>query len=239
VLLAGCERRQHLVQQHLLEFGTIIEITMIVDDLPRAQALLAEIETRLRRQRSAWHAWEDSDLSRFNTELRQHSRAAIPPSLEELLLLCSRYYEATDGLFNPALGKLVAAYGFHGADANSALIAEIRRDIPDMRDLRIEGNLATRDVVILTQYRETKDRLVGKVLAGVTLDTIEDRIDGVAVETIHRHKGLEALAAIVILERLEKDRDRALAYIGLSRPRAQLVLIAPPSVGLALGLSPG
>ena len=27
-LLGGCERRQHLVQQHLLEFGTIIEITM-------------------------------------------------------------------------------------------------------------------------------------------------------------------------------------------------------------------
>ncbi len=102
-----------------------------------------------------------------------------------------------------------------------------------------EGNLATRDVMILTQYRETKDRLVGKSLAGVTLGTIEGRTDGVAVETIHRHKGLEALAAIVILERLEKDRDRALAYIGLSRPRAQLVLIAPPSVGTALGLSPG
>ena len=28
-LLGGCERRQHLVQQHLLEFGTIIDGAMI------------------------------------------------------------------------------------------------------------------------------------------------------------------------------------------------------------------
>ncbi len=56
-----------------------------------------------------------------------------------------------------------------------------------------------------------------------------------AVETIHRYKGLEATAAVVILERLEKDRDRALAYIGLSRPRAQLVVVGPEQVGKALG----
>ena len=143
VLLAGCERRQHLVEQHLLEFGTIIEITMIADDLPRAEALLTEIEARLRRQRSAWHAWEDSDLSRFNAQLQQSSHAVVAPSLAELLELSSRYYDATDGLFNPALGKLVAAYGFHDADADSAAIAEIRRDIPGMRDLRIDGNQAT------------------------------------------------------------------------------------------------
>jgi hypothetical protein len=93
-----------------------------------------------------------------------------------------------------------------------------------------EGNLAPKDVVILTQSRETKDRLVGRTFAGLTLETIEDRTDGVAVETIHRHKGLEAAAAIVILERLEKDRDRALAYVGLSRPRAQLVVLAPDQV---------
>ena len=37
----GCERRQHLVEQHLFEFGTIIEITLIAPDLRQAQDLLA------------------------------------------------------------------------------------------------------------------------------------------------------------------------------------------------------
>ncbi len=98
-----------------------------------------------------------------------------------------------------------------------------------------EGNLATSDVVVLTQRRVTKDQLVGASIAGVTLETIDDRTDGVAIETIHRYKGLEASAVVVILERLDTDRDRALAYIGLSRPRAQLVVVGPEPVGRALG----
>jgi hypothetical protein len=100
-----------------------------------------------------------------------------------------------------------------------------------------EGNLSADDVVILTQKRATKDRLVGQTPAGITLETIENSVDGVAVETIHRYKGLEATAAIVILERLEKERDKAIAYIGLSRPRAQLVVIGPEDVGTRLGMT--
>ena len=99
-----------------------------------------------------------------------------------------------------------------------------------------EENLSTDDVVVLTQYKRTKDELVDTTLAGLTLEAIDDRTDGIAVETIHRYKGLESTAAIVILDRLEKDRDKSLAYIGLSRPRAQLVVIGPREVGATLGL---
>ncbi len=99
-----------------------------------------------------------------------------------------------------------------------------------------EGNVGTHDVVVLTQNRATRDRLIGVTLAGVQLEAMESHSNGVAVETIHRHKGLEAAAAIVILERLETDRDRSLAYIGLSRPRAHLAVIGPAPVGAALGM---
>jgi len=143
VVIAGCERRQHLVEQHLLEFGTIIEITMISDDLLLAERLLAEIEQRLKRQRKQWHAWEDSDLTRFNLELQRDSTAEIPASLSHLLQLSRDYQDASGGLFNPALGKLIAAYGFHGGDVDAQAIAEIRLDIPDMRDLQIDGDMAS------------------------------------------------------------------------------------------------
>jgi len=142
-LLGGCERRQHLVQQHLLEFGTIIDITLISDDLPKAEKLLQEIEQQLLRQRAQWHAWEDSDLSRFNRQLQLHGSAEIPTSLAQLLDLSRSYYDASDGLFNPALGKLIAAYGFHDGNTDADAVAEIRRDIPDMHDLHIDGSSAT------------------------------------------------------------------------------------------------
>ena len=79
--LNGCDRRQHLVEQHLLEFGTIIEITLITGDLPHAERLLAEIEHRLRHYRHLWHAWEDSELTRFNAELQHSGQALVPDSL--------------------------------------------------------------------------------------------------------------------------------------------------------------
>lgn len=142
-LLAGCERRQHLVEQHLLEFGTIIDITMISGDLLKAERLLSEIEQRLRQQRSQWHAWEDSDLSRFNQQLQQHSRAEVPSSLVKLLELSRQYHDATDGLFNPAMGKLIGAYGFHGGTVDAELVASMRLDIPDMQDLSIVDNRAS------------------------------------------------------------------------------------------------
>jgi thiamine biosynthesis lipoprotein len=142
-LLVGCERRQHLVEQHLLEFGTIIDITMISSDLLKADRLLGEIEQRLRQQRGQWHAWEDSDLSRFNQQLQQNSSAEIPPSLVKLLELSRQYHDATDGLFNPAMGKLIGAYGFHGGAVDAELVASLRLDIPDMQDLSIVGNQAS------------------------------------------------------------------------------------------------
>ena len=139
----GCERKQHLVEQHLLEFGTIIEITMITDDLQQAESLLGEVESRLHHYRGLWHAWEDSDLTRFNAELRRNGQARVPASLAELLQLSREYHDASGGLFNPALGKLIAAYGFHDTAADDAAIAAIKRDLPNMRDLKIDAGIAT------------------------------------------------------------------------------------------------
>jgi thiamine biosynthesis lipoprotein len=142
LIVGGCERRQHLVEQQLLEFGTIIEITMITGDLTQAELILTEIEQRLRIQRKQWHAWEDSDLTRFNRALRQDARAEVPASLAHLLQLSRHYHDATGGLFNPALGKLVAAHGFHGSKPDMNTIAEIKRDIPGMQDLNVAANSA-------------------------------------------------------------------------------------------------
>lgn len=142
VLVAGCDRRQHLIEQHLFEFGTIIQITLISHDLVRAETLLQQIEQRLRRQRSQWHAWEDSDLTRFNAALQRDGSAPVAPSLAPLLRLSRHYHDATGGLFNPALGKLIAAYGFHGDAPDKAAIATIRRNLPDMHDLQLDDAVA-------------------------------------------------------------------------------------------------
>jgi len=175
LIASGCERRQHLVEQQLLEFGTIIEITMITADLPRAEQLLTEIERRLRIQRNQWHAWEDSDLTRFNLALQQDSSAQVPPSLAHLLQLSRHYYDATGGLFNPALGKLIAAHGFHGNEPDMKLIAEIKRDIPGMQDLTIESNFA------VSSNRHLQIDL-GGIAKGYAVGLVSDYLDNNGIE---------------------------------------------------------
>ena len=96
-----------------------------------------------------------------------------------------------------------------------------------------EGKLNSSQVVVLCQRRGTVDSLRGLTIAGVTLG--DGAGDSVLVETIHRFKGLEADVAVVVLEKLEQPRDQAVAYIGLSRPRAELIVLAPVDVCVALG----
>jgi thiamine biosynthesis lipoprotein len=140
--LSSCSQQDYIIEQSLLDFGTVIEITLIVDHPKTAENILLEIETRLASYRQQWHAWEDSDLTRFNAQLVQSKAVQIPQSLEPLLLLSKQYHQKTLGLFNPAMGKLIAAYGFHDRPANLESIARYRSHIPTMGDLKIEDRRA-------------------------------------------------------------------------------------------------
>jgi thiamine biosynthesis lipoprotein len=144
LLLAGCEQQPYLLEQRILQFGTVIDITLIHHDLAKSEQALIEIEQQLSAYRQSWHGWEDSDLSRFNQALSSAQAVAIPASLLELIILSQQYYLRSNRLFNPALGKLFGAYGFHGqSDPDKKLIKIIQQDLPTMLDLEIQDQLAT------------------------------------------------------------------------------------------------
>ncbi|GBF29260.1 FAD:protein FMN transferase [bacterium MnTg03] len=143
ILLFGCEQQPHLVEQRILQFGTVIDVSLVHHDLAKAEQALIEIEQLLSAYRASWHAWEDSELSRFNLALGNSGAVTVPASLLELITLSQRYYLISNRLFNPALGKLIAAYGFHGqADLDEDLIKIIQQDLPTMADLEIQNRLA-------------------------------------------------------------------------------------------------
>jgi len=98
-----------------------------------------------------------------------------------------------------------------------------------------EGRLKPSQVAVLCQRKADVESLRGLSIAGTMLGDARTWGDAVLVETIHRFKGLEADVAIVVLWDFDRLWDRSLAYIGLSRPRAQLFVIGPPTVGAALG----
>ncbi len=144
ILLVGCEQAPQLVEQRILQFGTVIDISLIHGDPVKSEHALIEIEQRLSAYRQSWHAWEDSELTRFNNALSDPHPVLIPDSLFDLIILSQQYYLKSNRLFNPALGKLIAAYGFHGqSEPDEALIKIIRRNLPTMQDLKILNRQAT------------------------------------------------------------------------------------------------
>ncbi|HKX74949.1 MAG TPA: NERD domain-containing protein/DEAD/DEAH box helicase [Acidimicrobiia bacterium] len=91
-----------------------------------------------------------------------------------------------------------------------------------------EGGLKPGQVAVLTQGRQMADELCSATRAGLKLTRLDE--GGVTCETIHRFKGLEADAVIVVLEDMADEQDRQLAYIGLSRAKSMLVVVGPGQV---------
>jgi len=121
---------------------------------------------------------------------------------------------------------------FHEVQSREGAVALLPGILHGLLNL---GRLQPRQVVILAQAKDLVVELRGRTVAGSVL--CEPGGQGVAVETIHRFKGLEADAVIVILDRVEHDRHRSLAYIGISRARTHLTLIGPAGVADAISWS--
>lgn len=141
----GACRSPLLFQQQFLQFGTVIDVSLITTDQTRAMTLFDDIEQLLQTRHSEWHGWMDGTLTTFNNDLSTQPAkgVVIPQTLESLISDSKRYYAMTQGLFNPAMGRLISAWGFHQhAEPNYPLIEKIQQDIPGMHDLIIKNNRA-------------------------------------------------------------------------------------------------
>lgn len=99
------------------------------------------------------------------------------------------------------------------------------------RLVKTEG-LAPTSITVLCDRKTTLQRLREERPAGHVLGAPGE--ESLVAETVHRYKGLENDAVILCLRHLRDDRERALAYIGASRARTFLVVVAAADVLAAL-----
>ena len=83
-------------------------------------------------------------------------------------------------------------------------------------------------IAVICQHRATVNELRGQRVGDHVLTPLGG--DGITCETIHRFKGLEADAVVVVLDSIETEQERMLAYVGMSRARSLLAVVAPPEV---------
>lgn len=186
----ACQTESNHSQQ-FLQFGTLIDITLASTTQEKATRSFAEIEALLIKRHSDWHGWEDGSLTRFNKALHESPNLGtlVPENLQRLIQDSKKYYTISGGLFNPALGKLIGAWGFHGhSEADLPLINEIKKNIPGMDDLQIRDQLA---------YSNNPNLQLdfGGIAKGLAILEIQQILSGKGIQNFIINAGGDILAA--------------------------------------------
>ncbi|HMW51175.1 MAG TPA: FAD:protein FMN transferase [Rhodocyclaceae bacterium] len=144
-LLAGCQR-ERIQQQESYVFGTRVEVLTWDADETRARDAVAEVLREFDRLHRAYHAWEPSELTALNAAIAAGKQAIpVSPELAAMLSDAQAIAATGDQLFDPALGQLIALWGFHTDTfvphrPDPAALAAAVRAHPQMADLTIQNN---------------------------------------------------------------------------------------------------
>jgi len=145
-MLVACSREpEPFFQRQLLVFGTVVEISIWGVDAQHADTAFADLARDFEARHRLWHAWHPGALGRVNQLVAATGWFTVNPSVLPLLEPAQMLSLRSEGLFNPALGRLIALWGFHsdeppsgqppGAEQIQALLAHN----PSMADLEIRG----------------------------------------------------------------------------------------------------
>lgn len=145
VSLGGCARPSHPVyQQQLFAFGTLIDITLVDVEPQAAREAVQAIDAMYQRQHRDWHAWQRGQLTALNDAIAAGRSQQVDPSIATLIGLAQRFESLSDGLFNPAIGQLLALWGFQQDAPPSTppartAIEQWRTAAPSSLQLSVEG----------------------------------------------------------------------------------------------------
>ncbi len=139
-----------LYRAETLVFGTRAEITVAGAEESLARQAVSQVFGEYARLHRALHAWQPGELTTLNRAIAA-GRRKIPVSAEiaQLIRDTTQLFRRSDGLFNPAIGKLVGLWSFHKDQQTSAstpdraAIERLVKANPRMDDLRVAGGTVT------------------------------------------------------------------------------------------------
>lgn len=152
-------------------------------------------------------------------ELDRNCRNTLP--IARRVATCFRDQTPTEGASGPEPSLI---------EANERVIASVVHDV--VCTLLMDEHLDPRRIVVLSNQKRTVRQLRQMLVANTIF--VEPGGNGVLAETIHRFKGLEAETIVLAMSGRPggvagQNVDRALAYVGASRGRSALFVVATPA----------
>ena len=124
-------------------FGTPVDLLLPAPLPAGAEAALWQ---GLARMHHGWNAWKPGEVVALNQALRAGQGTTVAPALRRVLQQAAALESASDGCFNPAIGGLVGAWGFHadrlqaGPAPEAATLARWQAAAPSLADLHWQGD---------------------------------------------------------------------------------------------------
>lgn len=191
-LLAGCERAQ-IHHSRFFTLGTLVDASVYTADRAQAQRAFAVIAEELDELHRTWHAWEAGPLATLNAQLARGESAPLRAEMYAPLQQAQRLYQDSQGLFNPALGRLIALWGFHGDEPQGPppapeAIVHLLAQQPNMAQLDLTA----------TQVRTDNPAIqldLGAFIKGYGIDRIIERLqaEGIADAIVNAGGDLRAI----------------------------------------------
>lgn len=153
LLLTACGK-EPLYQEQGYVFGTLVDVSIYGEEEVRARQAASDVLHEFQRLHDMLHAWQPSELSALNAAFAKGEDKAISPELEAMLQDAAQLAQQSQGMFNPAIGKLVELWGFHADEfkpvqPDAAQIAQLVADNPQMGDITVgQGRAQSRDPAV-------------------------------------------------------------------------------------------
>jgi len=143
---ACSQQNSDVFHDQFFAFGTLIDLTLYGVEPAAARQASELLEQDFRNMHGNWHAWENSALTRLNTQLASGETAIADSSILPLVKEANRLSQLSSGLFNPVIGELVSLWGFHDKPLPIGTVPDkdaLRRLVaqgPSVDDIMLDGN---------------------------------------------------------------------------------------------------
>ncbi len=228
--LTACHSEPPRTEQESYVFGTRVVITVVGTPAPQARTAIAEALAELDQRHARLHPWQaaGSEVVALNAALAAGQAAPVSPVLAELIAASQHAEALSDGYFNPAIGQLVALWGFH-ADSftprqpNAARLATLLARQPSMAAVVVtEGHARSRNPAVALD--------LGGIAKGWALDRVAHRL---------RQQGIQAALINIGGNVLALGAPEGRAWkVGIQHPRAaEAMAVVSLADGEAIGTS--
>ncbi len=145
--ISPAQSKQSLHNVRWYSFGTLVDVTIVDADAERANNALKSLAMEFNRCNNEWHPWKPGTMLDINQALSRGESIQIDKHMSRMVMQIKQLYASSNGAFNPAIGKAVGLWGFHGQQddnwnppSNQAIEAWLEQH-PTADDLQLTGGL--------------------------------------------------------------------------------------------------